>query len=53
MIIIEVICKGRGQGKTYDLIMESAKTGIPIVTAYHSEYIIKQAREMGLKFISQ
>lgn len=49
MINIEVICKPRGCGKTYDLIMESARTGIPILTAYNSRYITDQARYMGVK----
>lgn len=49
MINIEIICKGRGQGKTYDLIMESARTGIPILTAYNSRHIEDQARWMGVK----
>lgn len=49
MVNIEIICKGRGQGKTYDLILESAKTGIPILTAYNSRYIVDQARSMGVK----
>lgn len=40
MVNIEIICKGRGQGKTYDLILESARTGAPILTAYDSEYIV-------------
>lgn len=48
-IKIELITKGRGQGKTYDLIMESAKTGFPIVTPYDSRYIVEQARYMGVK----
>lgn len=46
---MEVICKPRGCGKTYDLIMESARTGIPILTAYNSRYIADQARYMGIK----
>ena len=49
MVNIEIICKGRGQGKTYDLILESARTGIPILTAYNSRYIVDQARFMGVK----
>lgn len=49
MVDIEIICKGRGQGKTYDLILESARTGIPILTAYNSRHIIDQARWMGVK----
>lgn len=49
MINIELICKPRGCGKTYDLIMESARTGIPILTAYDSRYIADQARWMGVK----
>lgn len=49
MVNIELICKPRGCGKTYDLIMESARTGIPILTAYNSRYIVDQARWMGVK----
>lgn len=49
MIYIELICKPQGCGKTCDLIMESAKTGIPILTAYDSRYIVDQAIEMGVK----
>lgn len=49
MVNIEIICKVRGQGKTYDLILESARTGTPILTAYDSEYIVRQAQEMGIK----
>lgn len=48
-IIIEVITRGRGQGKTYDLIMESARTGNPIVTPFDSRYIVDKARELGVK----
>lgn len=51
MVNIEIICKGRGQGKTYDLIMESARTGIPILTAYNSRYIVDQARLIGAKIL--
>lgn len=36
---MELICKGRGQGKTHDLILKSAETGIPILTAYNPVYI--------------
>lgn len=49
MVNIEIICKGRGQGKTRDLILESARTGTPILTAYDSRYIVQQARDMGIK----
>lgn len=49
MINIEIICKGRGQGKTSDLILESARTGTPILTAYDSRYIVQQAQDMGIK----
>lgn len=49
MVNIEIICKGRGQGKTRDLILESARTGTPILTAYDSRYIIQQAHDMGIK----
>lgn len=43
---MELICKPRGCGKTYDLIMESAKTGISILTACNSRYMVDQAREI-------
>lgn len=49
MVNIEIICKGRGQGKTRDLILESARTGTPILTAYDSRYIVQQAQDMGIK----
>lgn len=49
MVDIEIICKGRGQGKTRDLILESARTGTPILTAYDSRYIVQQAQDMGIK----
>jgi len=49
VVNIEVICKPRGCGKTYDLIMESARTGVPILTPYDSRYILRQAREMDVK----
>lgn len=51
MVNIEIICKGRGQGKTYDLILESARTGVPILTAYNSKYIVAQARSMGVSIL--
>lgn len=51
MVSIEIICKGRGQGKTYDLILESARTGVPILTAYNSKYILDQARLIGAKIL--
>lgn len=51
MVNIEIICKGRGQGKTYDLILESARTGIPILTAYDSRHIVDQARFIGAKIL--
>lgn len=47
MIYINLICKGRGQGKTYDLILESARTGIPILTPYPTKHIISMAKEIG------
>lgn len=34
---MNIICKPRGCGKTYDLIMESARTGHPIVTLISDE----------------
>lgn len=46
MIFIELICKGRGQGKTHDLILESARTGIPILTPYDPKNISYMAKEM-------
>lgn len=49
VINIDIICKGRCKGKTHDLILESARTGIPILTAYDSRYIVDQARYMGVK----
>lgn len=51
MVSIEIICKGRGQGKTYDLILESARTGVPILTAYNSKHIVDQARLIGAKIL--
>lgn len=48
---IEIICKGRGQGKTHDLILESARTGVPILTAYDSRHIVDQARFIGAKIL--
>jgi hypothetical protein len=41
----------RRTGKTHDLIVESAKTGYPIVCAYSSEvdHIKDQARAMNLE----
>ena len=47
MIFIKLICKGRGQGKTYDLILESARTGIPILTPYPTIQIINMTKRMG------
>lgn len=46
---MEIICKRRGEGNTYDLIIESARTGIPILTAYNSRYIVDQAKSIGVK----
>lgn len=45
------ICKPRCSGKTYDLIMESARTGNPIVTATsnRSKYINEEAKRMGVR----
>lgn len=51
MVNIEIICKERGQGKTYDLILESARTGTPILTAYNSRHIVDQARFIGAKIL--
>lgn len=51
MVNIEIICKERGQGKTYDLILESARTGTPILTAYNSRHIVNQARFIGAKIL--
>ena len=53
VINTEVICKGRGQGKTYDLVMESARTGYPIITPYESRYIVDMAKSMGIDRIPQ
>lgn len=46
---MELTCKGRGRGKTHDLILKSAETGIPILTAHNPVYILEQARHMGIK----
>ena len=45
-----LIRKGRGTGKTTELIHLSAKRGIPIIapTMMMAESVKKQAREMGL-----
>jgi len=51
MVSIEIICKGRGQGKTYDLILESARTGVPILTAYNSKHVLDQAILIGAKIL--
>ena len=48
VINTEVICKGRGQGKTYDLVMESARTGYPIITPNRTDYILDLARRIGV-----
>lgn len=44
----DLIVKGRGKGKTYALILKSAATGYPIITPYNVDYIISQARDMGV-----
>lgn len=46
---MKLICKPRGCGKTYDLIMESARTGIPILVFNNPDFIAQQARRMGVK----
>lgn len=48
---MNIICKPRGCGKTYDLIMESARTGHPIVTATSAEamFVNEEAKRMGVK----
>lgn len=45
---MNIICKPRNCGKTYDLIMESARTGHPIVTATSAEarFINEEAKRM-------
>jgi nitrogen regulatory protein PII-like uncharacterized protein len=49
VINIEVISKPRGNGKTYDLIMKSAETGTPILTAFEPRYIVGEANRLGVK----
>jgi hypothetical protein len=49
VINIEVISKPRGNGKTYDLIMKSAETGVPILTAHNTRYILEEANRLGVK----
>lgn len=47
---MDLIVKSRGLGKTYDLIMRSAKTGAIIVTAPGcKERILEKARNVGVK----
>ena len=48
---MNIICKPRGCGKTYDLIMESARTGYPIVTcnSASARYINEEAKRMGIR----
>lgn len=48
---MNIICKPRGCEKTYDLIMESARTGHPIVTATSAEamFVNEEAKRMGVK----
>ena len=48
MVNIEIICRRRGQGKTRDLILESARTRTPILTACNPGYIVQQAQGMGI-----
>ena len=45
-----LINKERGKGKSYELIRDSYKTGVPIITATanSANYIYRQAKEMGL-----
>ena len=46
---MEIIYKGRGQGKTAELIKRSAETGTYIVVSNrnHALNIVRQAQEMG------
>ena len=46
---MEIIYKGRGQGKTAELIKRSAETGIYIVVSNrnHALNIVRRAQEMG------
>ncbi len=39
MINVELICKPGGCGKTCDLIMESARTGTPILLDINAETV--------------
>ena len=50
MIKIKIIYKGRGTGKTTQLLYSSDTTRIPIVVATlaHKKYLIMQALELGL-----
>ena len=43
------IIKGRGQGKTYDLIKISAEQQIPILTINSVQYILETAKSMGVE----
>lgn len=47
---MNIICKPRGCGKTYDLIMESARTGNPIITenSLKAMYINNEAKRIGV-----
>lgn len=47
---MNIICKPRGCGKTYDLIMESARTGNPIITenSLKAMFINNEAKRIGV-----
>lgn len=47
---MKIICEGRGQGKTYKLILESSKLGGTILCrdTAAKDQILEEARKMGL-----
>lgn len=45
---MDIIIKGRGHGKTSDLVRMSAQTHIPI-TAQHPDYVISLAASLGVE----
>ena len=45
---VDVISKGRGEGKTSELVLLSAKTGIPILCA-NPPYVMDRAEELGVE----
>ena len=47
-VFIELICKGRGEGKTRDLILESARTGMPILTPYPTMQNLLEVKENNI-----